>query len=141
MAFTITQSCTGCTACARRCPVGAISGERKRLHVIDPTMCIECGACGRICPDQAVLDGRGRTCSFLKIPSWPKPRVDAALCMSCKVCVDGCPTSCLGMFKPQDSREPREYATLERPRDCIACVFCSLECPVGAIAMVTPGEQ
>ena len=42
MAFIITENCTGCTACIRRCPTEAITGERKLLHVIDPELCIDC---------------------------------------------------------------------------------------------------
>ncbi|MDW8047511.1 MAG: 4Fe-4S binding protein, partial [Chloroflexota bacterium] len=46
MAYSIIETCIGCTACTKRCPTNAISGERNQLHVIDPTLCIDCGACG-----------------------------------------------------------------------------------------------
>ncbi|MDO4502464.1 MAG: NADH-ubiquinone oxidoreductase-F iron-sulfur binding region domain-containing protein [Coriobacteriia bacterium] len=39
------QTCTGCTLCARKCPVDAISGEKKQAHTIDPQACIRCGQC------------------------------------------------------------------------------------------------
>jgi len=40
MSHTITKRCTGCTACTKQCPTGAIHGERNALHVITPEMCM-----------------------------------------------------------------------------------------------------
>ena len=43
------EKCRGCTACARVCPGGAISGEVKKPHTIDPSKCLKCGACIEKC--------------------------------------------------------------------------------------------
>lgn len=47
--YTITDKCTGCTACSRKCPVGAITGTVKNQHVIDKDKCIKCGKCLETC--------------------------------------------------------------------------------------------
>lgn len=50
----IADKCRGCTACARKCPVGAISGSVKQPHVIDTAKCIKCGACMETCKFGAI---------------------------------------------------------------------------------------
>jgi len=49
------DKCVGCTACARNCPVNAISGEAKKPHSIDPDTCIRCGICKNVCNYDAIL--------------------------------------------------------------------------------------
>ena len=53
----VADACKGCTACARKCPVGAISGELKKPHAIDMEKCIKCGACIDTCKFKAIIRG------------------------------------------------------------------------------------
>ena len=55
LSYTIDPAkCKGCTACARVCPAGAISGSVKEPHVIDKEKCLKCGACIEKCKFGAI---------------------------------------------------------------------------------------
>ena len=51
----VADKCKGCTACARNCPVNAISGAVKTPHTIDTSKCIKCGACIEKCRFGAII--------------------------------------------------------------------------------------
>ena len=46
------DKCKACMICLRECPAGAISGEKKQVHVIDQNKCIRCGVCMSVCPER-----------------------------------------------------------------------------------------
>lgn len=52
--FIEADKCRGCTACARACPAGAITGAIKQPHVIDTAKCLKCGACMAKCKFGAI---------------------------------------------------------------------------------------
>ena len=51
----VADKCKGCSACARKCPVGAITGEIKNPYVIDSDKCIKCGVCIDTCKFDAII--------------------------------------------------------------------------------------
>ena len=50
----ISEKCVGCEACKKVCPQKAISGEKKKPHVIDQNKCIKCGVCLEACKVNAI---------------------------------------------------------------------------------------
>jgi NADH-quinone oxidoreductase subunit F len=51
----LSDRCTGCGVCLKACPAGAVSGEKKQPHVINPAVCVKCGACQERCRFDAII--------------------------------------------------------------------------------------
>jgi NADH-quinone oxidoreductase subunit F len=50
----LAEYCKGCGSCMKACPAGAITGEKKKPHRINPDRCIRCGACFDACKFKSV---------------------------------------------------------------------------------------
>ncbi len=55
--YILADKCIGCAACARKCPVAAITGERRKIHRIDQDLCVKCGICYETCKFDAIYVG------------------------------------------------------------------------------------
>ena len=48
--------CVYCTLCAKKCPAGALTVDRKeKIWKLDEDKCIGCGTCHEVCPKKAIV--------------------------------------------------------------------------------------
>jgi len=139
MAYRIIETCIGCTACVKRCPTDAITGERKGLHEIDADLCIDCGACGPVCPTDAIYDGVGGQTFMLKKDQRPIAFVYEEACTGCEKCVERCPFDALEMVPVAD---PSSFFSIVAviEKNCTGCRECEKACPYDAIYIYNKHE-
>jgi electron transport complex protein RnfB len=135
MLFEITVTCAGCGTCVKRCPAGAISGERRAQHHIDPSLCKECGACWRQCPKAAVISPAGVLRQGKPVKELPKARVDPSACAGCRNCLLSCP------FRIIEVSNDRTWGLSTNKccvvgQGCWGCETCVTVCPTGAVSIV-----
>ncbi|MDR0502975.1 MAG: 4Fe-4S binding protein [Treponema sp.] len=140
MAYNINENCTGCTACAKLCPVFAITrkegpGEKNTRYIINEKRCVDCGVCGRICQKEAISDSAGKICVPVKRAQWQKPAIDAAVCSACSICVNDCTSGALAISPPEFRGDINVFAQLSNPQKCTGCAICRSHCPISAIVM------
>ena len=135
MSYTITDKCIGCTLCAKRCPMKAISGAPKTKHEIDPNVCVDCGLCGKLCAKEAILDEAGTPARKIPKDLWKKPVVKTYDCVGCSVCIENCPANVLSLTEPKRRGDTDTVAFLSAPDKCIGCGICEKVCPIGAISV------
>ncbi|MBI5032389.1 MAG: NADH-quinone oxidoreductase subunit NuoF [Chloroflexi bacterium] len=55
ISYRILDNCTGCMVCMRNCPSKAITGEKQKVHSINPDLCESCGICMSVCKFDAII--------------------------------------------------------------------------------------
>jgi electron transport complex protein RnfB len=127
VSFWITEDCIGCGSCKKKCPYQAILGEKKKRHIIEPTVCRECGTCWYVCAKSAVVDpdgyarekGKGRV---------PTANIDDRMCAGCQNCLLNCERGAIKFKSGLLGGKCRVSSD-----DCVGCGRCLLFCASGCI--------
>ncbi len=135
MSYSIIETCIGCTACVKACPVNAIAGARGEMHVIHEDICVDCGLCGYVCPPEAILDFDGNIATRFKRrqDSDRIAIVTPERCTACDFCFDVCPFDAIEYVRADDGFY--NVATVD-PDICKGCdMLCVSVCIKDAIEL------
>lgn len=136
MAYTITETCIGCTACVKACPVDAITGDRGEMHVIHDEVCVDCGLCGYVCPPECILDFNGIVATRFKSRKDADrfALVNPDRCTACDFCFDVCPFDAIAYTRVD---EGFFNVALVDPDVCKGCdSLCVKVCDKDAIQLI-----
>jgi len=108
-------------------PTWATLKELEILELVE----MQCGVWEKISPQQGALHSTGNRA---KPTAGSKPVFDKEVCVSCNMCIQVCPVSCLSLSE-SNTKGLHRIPYMENPALCIACGFCAEDCPVDAIRM------
>lgn len=130
MSYQISEKCKGCGACKKKCPWGAITGNKKEKHLIDPSFCQECGTCWFTCPTCAVLDSSGQKRPKEIKPHVPKAVIHTDRCVGCQNCFFNCQQHAINFQKKMFF----SFCSVDSSV-CIGCGCCRSYCAGGCIEL------
>lgn len=126
--YRITDDCIGCGRCRKNCPWGAVIGDKKEKHLIEPLICQRCGTCWQLCSKRAVIDPAGEVRAGGGSGRAPRARIDGGACAGCRNCQLNCEQQAI------DYRRgfPTGRCEVDEER-CIGCGACLTYCASGCI--------
>ncbi len=136
----IAENCSGCAACERRCPTGAISGCKGGAFYVEPSFCIDCAACGVICPGGAIIDAFGNRTRVLKKAQRPVAVIHPGNCNGCGVCVNVCPFDAVHLSPTNGGPQFLGLAEVTGGR-CVGCALCEDVCGWEGVSVMANEEK
>ncbi|MBP5154082.1 MAG: 4Fe-4S binding protein [Lachnospiraceae bacterium] len=150
--LTVSSNCIYCTLCARSCPEGAITVDRKTKHwEVDREKCIQCGICIGKCPKGALSFGDGKDAPSAEAPAAPDAGSSSPEAAPAPKKAETGPAAAPKKEKatraaaparraevPADQADPARYDLVEgilKSDACIYCTVCARKCPMEALTV------